>query len=414
MFDVCVIGCGRVGLPLALALKKNGLNVVGCDTNLRTADLINNNIMPFEEPGFQELMVNGGGIGVHYNISDAKAYIITVGTPLMQHIETDLSYIKSVIDVLIENNRIGGRLIILRSTVAPGSTQRIADYIRQKTHMHAGKDFFLAMCPERIVEGNSFVELYRLPQIIGAEDLQSRKLAAKIFIGFGVDILYCNFIEAELSKLLCNIYRYINFAIPNYFTYLTNRFGADVYKVFNIMNHKYPRNDGLKKPGFAAGTCLRKDFGMISETMPHSDLLVQAYKVNEFMPKFYVDLVEHEIWGAKVGVLGYTMKANTDDTRDSLVPKLIRYIDRLSPKEIMIAEPNFDKTFGFFDDEDNNYKFWNFTCKEVVESCDVIFIAMNHDEFGDLHCSDFKETAVIVDIWNVLKTNQLIIHRGKK
>lgn len=414
MFDICVIGCGRVGLPLALALKKNGFNVVGCDTNLRTSDLINNGKMPFEEPGFQELMDSGCKIGVHYNINDAKTYIITVGTPLMQHIETDLSYIKAVIDVLIENNQIEGRLIILRSTVAPGSTERIENYILQKTKLHKGRDYFIAMCPERIVEGDSFKELYQLPQIIGAEDAASHEKAAEIFKTFDVDILPCSFIEAELSKLLCNIYRYINFAIPNYFTYLTNRFGADVYKVFNVMNHKYPRNNGLKNPGFAAGTCLRKDFGMISETMPHSDLLVQAYKVNEFMPKFYVDLVEDDIWGANVGVLGYTMKANTDDTRDSLVPKMIRYIDRLSPKNIMIAEPNFNGIDGEYDDKDNDYKFWVFWYKELVASCDVVFIAMNHDEFKHIKLSDFKSNAIIVDIWNVLGTNQLVIRRGKK
>lgn len=410
MFDICVIGCGRVGLPLALALKKNGLNVVGCDTNLRTSDLINNGKMPFDETGCDELLKEVG-LMMNFNPQDARAYIITVGTPLMQHIETDLSYIKGVIDLLIERNQIHDRLIILRSTVAPETTVRIRDYIKQKTGFTPGRDYYLAMCPERLIEGDALNELHKLPQIVGAEDEGSFEQAKAIFQKLGVEIIWVNFIEAELSKLLCNIYRYINFAIPNYFTYLTNRFGANVYKVLDAMNYKYPRNNGLKKPGFAAGTCLRKDFGMISENMPHSDLLIQAYKINEFMPKFYVDLVEDEIFNKNIGILGYTMKADTDDTRDSLVPKMIRYIERLSPKEILIADPNFGGIDGDFDDKENDRKFNSYPIFDILGYCDVVFIAMNHKEFYGLSTDDFKKAKIIVDIWNVLGQNELVIKR---
>lgn len=407
MYDICVIGCGRVGLPLALALKQNGFTVVGCDTNLRTSDLINNGKMPFEETGCQDLLTKVG-LGVTFHPQDAKTYIITVGTPLMQHIETDLSYIKGVIDVLIEENKVKGRLIILRSTVAPETTLRISDYIYQQTGFSPGNEYFLAMCPERIVEGQALQELYQLPQIIGANELMSFEAAEKIFKPFGIEILWASYIEAELSKLLCNIYRYINFAIPNYFTYLCNRFGADVFKVFEVMNFKYSRNNGLKSPGFAAGTCLRKDFGMISENMPHSDLLVQAYKVNEFMPKFYVDLVKDKIFNKKIGILGYTMKADTDDTRDSLVPKMIRYIERLSPKEILIADPNLGGIDGEYDDKENDYKFWVYPEREVISSCDVIFIAMNHKEFKMLGIKNFHEGQTIIDIWNCTEQNRIV------
>jgi UDP-N-acetyl-D-mannosaminuronic acid dehydrogenase len=89
--------------------------------------------------------------------------------------------------------------------------------------------------------------------------------------------------EAELAKLFCNIYRYINFAIPNYFMYLAEEFNVEPFRLLDAMNTGYPRNAGLKKPGFAAGTCLRKDFGMINEHFPQTDLLLQAYKINEYL-----------------------------------------------------------------------------------------------------------------------------------
>ena len=407
MFDICVIGCGRVGLPLALALKESGFSVVGCDTNLRTSVLINSNKMPFEEKGCDDLLIKIG-LETHLHIQEAKTYIITVGTPLMQHIETDLTYIKDVVDILIKEDKIAGRTIILRSTVAPGTTDKISKYITQQSGFSADK-YSLAMCPERLVEGDALYELHTLPQIIGASDLKSFKDAESIFEKLGVKCLWVNYIEAELSKLLCNIYRYINFAIPNYFTYLTDYFGADVYKIFDAMNYEYPRNAGLKSPGFAAGTCLRKDFGMISENMPHSDLLVQAYKINEFMPKFYVDLVEDKIYDKNIGILGYTMKADTDDTRDSLVPKMIRYIERLSPKDILIAEPNFGCIDGDYDDKENDRIFNVYPWQDIASYCDVIFIAMNHKEFKTLGIKNFRKGQIIVDIWNVLKLNKIVI-----
>jgi len=571
MYDVCVIGCGRVGLPLALAMYSNGLKVVGIDLNEDLIGSVNEKReMPFNEPGFEEILRESDFtiINARESFPDASTYVITVGTPLMQHIETDLSHIKKVIDKLIDEDKIKGRLIILRSTVAPRTTQLLKKYIEQKTNLKMGYGFYLAMCPERLAEGMALKELYQLPQIIGVEDDKSYEAAVYIFETFKVEMIRCNFITAELSKLLCNIYRYINFAIPNYFTYIADKFGADVFEVFNVMNKDYPRNAGLKSPGFAAGTCvpgyrkikvyetaeskrcvgditfkdlfenfkhyyvdsfihklevaakkkiincthrkftgvmvrvmfdfegeeyfectedhlipmeiddetyigksntitpfmkvyrfknggvvkervkaivtysvedfdvynleletpskqddlfyvdaitglvhhncLRKDFGMISENMPHSDLLVQAYKVNEFMPKFYVDKVKDKIYGKAVAVLGYTMKRDADDTRDSLVPKMIRYIERLSPQSVMIHEPNLPMGTTIIDKE-NDFEFLNNWYESAILRADVIFIAMNHSVFDNLTIKHFDTGIKIVDIWGVLKQNNLIV-----
>jgi UDP-N-acetyl-D-mannosaminuronic acid dehydrogenase len=401
MSNVCIVGLGRVGLPLALSLEEAEHKVVGVDTNPDVQKAIQAGEMPFDEPGYDAL-IKKTQITIsdpdHY--PDADVYIITVGTPLKQHIETDLSNVMAVIDRLINQKKIQDKMIILRSTVAPKTTEIIKTHIEQKAHLVNGKDFFLAMCPERLAEGKAKDELTWLPQIVGAFDDNTASKAGELFksLGRGVEIFKCRPIEAELSKLFCNIYRYINFSIPNYFTYLASTFNVDVFELFKVMNTDYPRNNGLKMPGFAAGTCLRKDFGMINESFPQTDLLLQAYKINEFMPKFYADLVGPEMTGNRVGILGYTMKSDTDDTRDSLIPKLIQYIKRYSPTDIIINDPNLP--LGEFDDKFNCMSFKVLSIEEVVQNSDVVFIAMNHKQYKSLDKNLFKEK-IVVDVWGI-------------
>lgn len=398
MYDICIIGCGRVGLPLGLSFLEKGLNTCGVDINEKLINIVNNKQMPFNESGYNKIIKKG--FYVYYNTyPDSKTYIITVGTPLQQYIETDLSQITNVIKKLLKVIDIKNKLIILRSTIAPKTTEYIKNYIYKETLYILGKDYFLATCPERIVEGNAYKELLSLPQIIGVEDKNSFIRAKNIFSTFGIQIFKSSFIEAELSKLFTNIYRYINFSIPNYFAYTANYFGVDIYKLLTIMNTGYERNNGLLTPGFARGTCLGKDWGMINENFPQTDIILQAYKINEFIPKFFVDEVSSYIFNASVGIFGYTFKNDSDDTRDSLTPKLIRYITKLVPKEIKINEPNLP--LGEFTDEFNKIIFYNYSINEIF-TCDIIFIILGHKQYFSFTKEQFKNK-IVVDGWNILK-----------
>ena len=404
MDDVCIIGLGRVGLPLALSLEEHRLKVSGVDLNHKAlTEAFKKGEMPFYEPEYDNL-IKTSNIQIYpaNQYPEAKAYVITVGTPLKQHIETDLSYVRSVVESLFNGTDMTDKLLVLRSTLSPGTTTYIKNWINTKTKYEVGKTTFLAMCPERLAEGVAHKELTELPQIIGAEDIISADRAYHIFNVFGVKIFRTNYIEAELTKLFCNIYRYINFSIPNYFAYICDHYKVDPNVVFNAMNTDYPRNNGLKKPGFAAGTCLRKDFGMINQDFPQTDLILQAYKINEFMPKFYCDLVGAEITGKKIGILGYTMKSDTDDTRDSLTPKLIRYIEKWVPDQIFINEPFLP--MGEVDDTKfNEYKFTNEMTKDVIEKSDIIFVAMNHTAYKQIDWSRYPSVdgKTVVDIWSL-------------
>jgi UDP-N-acetyl-D-mannosaminuronic acid dehydrogenase len=214
-------------------------------------------------------------------------------------------------------------------------------------------------------------------------------------------ILKGTWAEAELSKLFSNIYRYINFAIPNYFLMIANHFNVEPFALFDLMNFEYDRNKGLKSPGLTAGTCLRKDYGMINENFPQTDLILQAHKINEFMPMFIINLLKPEkITNKRIGILGYVFKKDTDDTRDSLSPKIYRYLTKLVPKIINISDYNLLK--GFYNDKENQLTFKNLNEKELIKNSDVIIIAVNHSRYPDLLKKINLKKKIIIDPWRVL------------
>ena len=397
-YDCAVIGIGRVGLPLSISMASKGINVIGIDINEQVIDSVNSKIFPFKEEGYDKLIkeVNFLASSDYSLIQNSKHIIITVGTPLMGHIETDLSYIISVLNSILPYLKKGHHLI-LRSTIAENTSVFVKDFIEQNKNFTLGEDFYMSFCPERMAEGKSLVELETLPQIIGTIDAKSKSVSENFFKKFVPEILHTNFISAELIKLFNNISRYVYFATANQFAIIAEQYGANIHDVIDMSNYKYPRGV-IPKPGLTAGTCLRKDFGMINENIPFTDLLLSAWKVNEFMPKFLIDGLKkrNELKGKNISVLGYTFKQDVDDTRDSLVPKLLRYLFRENPKNICIHEPYLGLKI------DGNYS--NSNLDLALDNCDILIFAINHSEFinnFDSIMNKLNKKVIIVDLWNI-------------
>lgn len=396
--DIAVVGIGRVGLPLALTLSASGFRTVGIDVNADLVEMVNDRKFPFSEPGYPEL-IKKTDLRATLDISEAAGcehIIITVGTPLMAHIETDLSQVKRVLTALVPHIR-KGHNVILRSTIAPKTTEYVHYFLEQKTGFTIGRELFLSFCPERIAEGKAMEELRTLPQIIGSEDEESARKAQSVFGKVAEVIMHTDYVSAELVKLFNNISRYIHFSVANQFFYIAEEYGAEIHDIIRMSNYKYPRGV-IARPGMTAGTCLRKDFGMINETIPHTDLLLSAWKINEFTPLFLVRNIREQtpLRNRRIAVLGYTFKNDVDDTRDSLVPKLIRYIDRENPAEIVIHEPHVDR----LPDEPCP----NVSMEEALSGADVIFLAINHTVFRDQMDRIFEQAskeAWFVDIWDL-------------
>jgi UDP-N-acetyl-D-mannosaminuronic acid dehydrogenase len=148
---------------------------------------------------------------------------------------------------------------------------------------------------------------------------------------------------------------------------------------------------------------------MINETIPYTDMLLSSWKINEYMPKFLVEglLKRTLLRGKIVAVLGYTFKKDSDDTRDSLVPKLLRYLEREVPKEIRVHEPHLEKI-------DTKYK--NFTLYEAVSGADIVYLSIDHSVFinkKDFILNSAHEACYFIDLWNIMGTNKIFFKKDE-
>ena len=189
--------------------------------------------------------------------------MITIGTPCFSHIESDLRQVRAAVDDLLPLLR-PGHALILRSTIAPGTTEFVAGYLEKRRGLRVGEDVFVAHAPERIAAGRFLAEISTLPCIIGGVGEASTERAAALFEVFGAPIVRTTPVQAELAKIWTNILRYATFALPNLLMMDCERYGANVFEVIELINRDYPRG-GIAMPGMTAGTCLRKDFAFSEE-----------------------------------------------------------------------------------------------------------------------------------------------------
>ncbi len=407
-YDVSVIGLGRVGLPLALSFASKGLRVLGVDKDLGRLGLLRSGRMPFEEPGADELLASvGESIAFSEHAADAAqaaSIVLTVGTPTFSHIEIDMRDIRSVMDDLLPLLA-PGHLVVLRSTVAPGTTEFVAGYLEKHRGFAIGEDVFVAHVPERIAAAKFFAEIETLPCIVGGAGAGSGSRAAELFSVFDAPIVQSSPVQAELAKIWANIMRYATFALPNLLMMDCERHGANVFEVIELINRDYPRG-GMALPGFTAGTCLRKDFAFSEERSQAPGMLLAVSRVNESVPMFLVDGLRRRLESLrekKVAVLGLAFKRDTDDERDSLSHKLIRLLEReladVAVHDPMVATPTQD-----FD--------------TAVADADVVVVATNHSEYSTPAAlasvlSLASDDAIVVDPWNAFGSAQVFAYAAE-
>jgi UDP-N-acetyl-D-mannosaminuronic acid dehydrogenase len=390
--SAAIVGLGRIGLPLALSLAERGLEVVGVDKDRARLDTVAAGRMPFEETGTQELLervLPAGRLKLTDAIADAAVadyIVLTLGTPAHLHLEIDISQIRSVVDDLLPLLR-EGQTLILRSTVAPGTTDWLAGYVEQRRGFTVGEDFFVAHVPERIAVNRFLEEISTLPTIVGGVGAGSGAKAAELFEVFGPEIRQTSPVEAELAKIWTNIYRYVTFAIPNLLMMEAEQYGANVFDVIDLINRDYPRG-GIAAPGLTAGTCLRKDFAFSEERSSAPGMLLAVSRVHETMPRFIVDGLRRRLGSLrdrKVAVLGLTFKRDSDDLRDSLSLKLIRLLER-DLAHVSRHDPHVPDESEPLD--------------TALAGADAVVIATNHSAFERL-LPELPATTLLVDPWNV-------------
>ncbi len=397
--DVAIVGLGRVGLPLALSFADRGLSVLGVDVDQDRLGTIRDGRMPFQEEGCDELVARRDLI-LSDRVADAAqapAIVFTLGTPSFSHIEIDISDIRSAIDDLLPVLT-PDHLIVLRSTVAPGTTDWVAGYIAARRDERPA----VAHVPERIAAGRFLAEIDTLPTIVGGVDEASAERASQLFSIFGVPERRTSPVQAELAKIWTNILRYTHFALPNLLMMDCEQYDANVFEVIDLINRDYPRG-GMAQPGLTAGTCLRKDFAFSEERSNAPGMLLAVSRVNESVPRFLVDGLKRRLTtlqGKKVAVLGLAFKRDTDDERDSLSHKLIRLLER-ELAEVSVHDPHVASP--------------NVTLGDALTDAHAVVVATNHSEFsqpGLLHviADSAARDCVVVDPWNAFGTGQVFAY----
>jgi UDP-N-acetyl-D-mannosaminuronic acid dehydrogenase len=414
--DVSVVGLGRVGLPLALSFADRGLRVIGVDNDPARLGAVRDGRMPFEERGAQELLTrvmaaadaNGSpALTLSDRVADAaqaRHIVLTLGTPSFSHIEIDMRDIRSALDDLL-GVLAPGHSLILRSTVAPGTTEFVAGYVAKHRGFEIGEELMVAHAPERIAAGRFLEEIDTLPCIIGGVGAHSGETVAELFGVFGAPIVQSTPVQAELAKIWTNILRYTNFALPNLLMMDCERYAANVFEVIDLINRDYPRG-GIAQPGFTAGTCLRKDFTFSEERSAAPGMLLAVSRVNESVPLFLLEGARRRLGSLanrKIGVLGLSFKADTDDERDSLAHKLIRLLER-ELADVAVHDPHVATPTVSFE--------------EAIDGAEMVVVASNHTEFRDpaaltLIAERAADDCLVVDPWNCWGAAQVFAYASE-
>lgn len=388
-FDVCVVGgAGHVGLPLAVVFADRGLRVLVYDINQASLETIGGGILPFMEEGGEPLLkkvLQAGRLQLSsdpHDIARADTVIITIGTPVDEFMNPDTKVMRHCMDDLLPY--LGqDKLIILRSTVYPGTTQWLDKYLKQ-----SAVRALVAFCPERVVQGRAIEEVQKLPQIVSGTTKAAEDGAARLFGRITNLVVRLSPMEAEFAKLFNNAYRYIQFAITNQFYMIANSAGLDYGRVLEGMKKDYPRSKDIPGPGFAAGPCLFKDTMQLAAFSDNQFSLGHAaVTINEGLVLYLVGQIEKQYPLEKmtVGLLGMAFKANSDDTRSSLSYKLKKIL-QFHARAVLTCDPHVTTDTELLKAE------------EVVRRSDLLILCTPHDAYLKFR---FRGKPVI-DIWGVL------------
>jgi len=393
--DITVVGgAGHVGIPLVLAFAEAGLTVNINDLNETALATLRSGKLPFIEHGAGPLLARAlAGNKLLFTsspdtIDRTGPVVITIGTPVDEFLNPVQKEVQNCVESLLPHIA-DDQLLILRSTVYPGTTDWLHDYLKR-----LGRRNSVAFCPERVVQGYGIKELGEMPQIVSATSPDAEKEASEIFRRIAPELVVVKPIEAEFAKLFNNAYRYIEFAASNQFYMIAKSAGADYRAIMRAMKQNYPRARSFPGPGFSAGPCLFKDTMQLAAYARNQfGLGHAAMQVNEGLVLQLVDDLRrgYEISSMTVGLLGMAFKAEIDDTRASLSYKLKHALE-ICARGVLTTDP-------FVTTDPNILPF-----DHVVDHSDLLILCAPHSVYAE---ADLRGKPV-VDIWGFLKNANVV------
>lgn len=410
---IAVIGLGHVGLPTAVLFAEAGYPVAGVDAREDLVRSIASGSLRHDEPAMTARLgtvVGAGSLRVTTGLpaaaKQADVIIICVQTPVTKNRTPDLRFLTRACR-LLGAHLSRGHLVVLESTVPPGTTREVASLLEQRSGLTSGTDFWVAHCPERMAPGNGLHELATNPRLIGGLDHAGTQAAASLFgrVSKG-EVITTTAGTAELAKLAENTYRAVNIAFANELAVLCEGIGLNVAEVIRLAN-SHPRVR-IHQPGpGVGGPCVPKDPNLLLHAARKNRLRLQvvlaARSTNDRMPVHVGGLIGKALahlgdrnGTPRVAVLGTAYKAGVSSALGSPSEQVIREL-MASGADVVVHDPCSRETFGARAAG---------TLAEAVTGSDCIVIMTDHDEYKSMDLASLRRVmtagAAIVDTRRIL------------
>lgn len=418
--SISLVGLGYVGMPIAHAFAKKGINVIGFDLNAEKIALYKSGIDPTKEVGDEEIKnTKINFTSDEKDLQRAKFHIVAVPTPVNSDHTPDLTPVIGASEI-VGRNLVPGSIVVYESTVYPGCTEDVCIPILEKeSGMKCGVDFKIGYSPERINPGDKVHRLENIHKIVSGideESLSEIKAVYDLVIEVGTHPV-SNIRTAEAVKVVENSQRDINIAFMNELAMVFDRMNIDTNEVVDGMNTKW--NALGFRPGLVGGHCIGVDpyyFTYEAEKLGyHSQIILNGRIVNDSMGAYVADAAVKKMIEAgqapkksKVVILGLTFKENCPDTRNSKVDDIIVQLNTYGIEPIVV-DP-------WANQRDAMHEYGvTLTNMEDVQDADCVIAAVAHNEFKALSIDDIKklykdandEEKVLIDVKGMYKVEDL-------
>jgi nucleotide sugar dehydrogenase len=430
-YTICVVGCGRIGLPTACAFAEAGFRVIGVDADPSVINALKKGRASFVETGLAELVkkhVKSGRIkatgDAHKAASRSDVILIAVATTIDEKKKPDYSYVEKACKDVGKGLR-RGTLIILASTVGQGITETLVkDTLENASGLKAGKDYGLANSPTRAAPGRVLEDLATYARIVGAINEESYKIADLILgtVCRGRIIRVHDMRTAETVKLFENVYRDVCLALSNDLGLLCEKTKIDYLEAQAAANTQ--PHCHLLRPGIVGGHIPKDPYLLLEEAEnagANLSLVALARKINDEMPKHTVKLAREALSKcqkpfrrAKIALLGVSYSPNTKEHRGSAIARIVK---AFSDKGALVRV--FDPLYSYKELKDMGYPAER-TLSKAVEGTDCLVIVVGHNRFKRLNFRKLKllmtKSAAIVDMGHVIEPEKAekagFVYRG--
>ena len=378
---VNVVGLGYIGLPTALMLAANGVEVTGTDYNRELVETLNRGKTTFKEDGLDELFKEAVKSGIRFSEEyiSTDMYIISVPTPYDKASKKiDASYVTAAVKNVLEVCPNGATLVI-ESTVSPGTIDRFVRPAIEERGLAVGKDIHLAHAPERIIPGNMVYELKHNSRTIGADEREVGERVKRLYASFCEgEIVVTDIRTAEMTKVVENTFRDINIAFANELAKICRSDSMDVYEIIRIAN-MHPRVNILSPGPGVGGHCISVDpWFLVGDYPGLANIILAARKINDGMPEFVLGRI-YEIMKkegitdvSRVGLYGLTYKEDVDDMRESPTLQMLECMERhLAGGRVKVYDPYIEA-----DVVANQYH----GLDAFLEDVDLVVVMAGHEE----------------------------------